>query len=224
MLRHDSRTVSPDDVFIAIRGIQADGHEYVNEAVAQGASIVIIEEPVSTEQEVCIIQVADTRALLGPLAQAFAGNPAQKMKIIGITGTNGKTTVATLTYQALQQLNVTPALLGTTGKRVGGQTMDSNLTTSDPVELAEDMKKANKAGVTHLIMEVSSHALDQQRVNGIDFDIAAFTNLSHDHLDYHKDLNNYAHAKAKLFTSLNPKATAIINGDDEYAIHRRMPG
>ncbi|GAA5522015.1 UDP-N-acetylmuramoyl-L-alanyl-D-glutamate--2,6-diaminopimelate ligase [Aliifodinibius salicampi] len=219
VLQHDSRKVSPDDVFIAIRGIQADGHEYVKEAVARGASVVIIQEPVSTEEEVCIIQVADTRGLLGPLAQAFAGNPAQKMKIIGITGTNGKTTVATLTYQILQQLNVTPALLGTTGKWVGGQTMDSNLTTSDPVELAKDMQQAKEAGATHLIMEVSSHALDQQRVNGIDFDIAAFTNLSHDHLDYHQDLNNYAQAKAKLFISLNPQAKAIINGDDEYAIH-----
>lgn len=218
VLRHDSRAVSPGDVFIAIRGIQDDGHEYVNEAVTQGASVIIVEEPVSIEQEVCEIQVANTRALLGPLAQAFAGNPAQKMKIIGITGTNGKTTVATLTYQTLQQLNVTPALLGTTGKRVGGQSMDSNLTTSDPVELAKDMQQANEAGATYLIMEVSSHALDQQRVNGIDFDIAAFTNLSHDHLDYHKDLNNYAQAKAKLFASLEPEATAIINGDDEYAI------
>lgn len=218
VLRHDSRKVSPRDVFIAIRGLQADGHEYVNEAVAQGASAIIVEEPVSIEQEVCEIQVADTRAILGPLAQAFAGDPAKKMEIIGITGTNGKTTVATLTYQTLQQLNVTPALLGTTGKRVGNQSMDSNLTTSDPVELAKDMQQANKSGATHLIMEVSSHALDQQRVNGIDFDIAVFTNLSHDHLDYHKDLNNYAQAKVKLFASLEPEATAIINGDDEYAI------
>jgi UDP-N-acetylmuramoyl-L-alanyl-D-glutamate--2,6-diaminopimelate ligase len=210
--------VSSGDVFIAIRGIQADGHQYVNEAVVQGASVIVVEEPVSTEEEVCVIQVTDTRMLLGPLAQAFAGNPSQKMKIIGITGTNGKTTVATLAYQALQQMDVTPALLGTTGKRVGNQAKASNLTTSDPVELAEDMKQAYESGTSHLIMEVSSHALDQERVNGIDFDIAAFTNLSHDHLDYHKDLDSYAQAKAKLFTSLSPEATAIINGDDEYAI------
>jgi UDP-N-acetylmuramoyl-L-alanyl-D-glutamate--2,6-diaminopimelate ligase len=216
-LTQDSRKVEEGSIFIAIKGFQVDGHLFIDDAIAQGASVIICEDTYYTDQDVCVLEVEDTRALIGPLAQAFEGNPAEKLKLIGITGTNGKTTVATLTYQALQKLGAKPSLLGTVGKRIGDQEVESNLTTSDPIELAADMAQMVKGGSTHLVMEVSSHALDQRRVDGMEFDVAAFTNLSHDHLDYHDDLKSYASSKKQLFDSLNPQATAIINGDDKQA-------
>ncbi|MEL7833693.1 UDP-N-acetylmuramoyl-L-alanyl-D-glutamate--2,6-diaminopimelate ligase [Fodinibius sp. Rm-B-1B1-1] len=217
MLCNDSRKVTPGDVFIAIEGFQADGHTFIDDAIDNGASIVISEKPFHTDKEVCVIQAEDTRALIGPLAQEFYDNPAQRLTIVGITGTNGKTTVANLVYQSLQNLGANPSLLGTVAKHIGNQKMDSTLTTSDPIELAADMAQMVEAGSTHLVMEVSSHALDQLRVRGIDFQIAAFTNLSHDHLDYHEDLTSYAEAKKILFDNLDPDATAVINGDDDKA-------
>lgn len=217
MLTQDSRKVESGSVFIAVRGYHVDGHSFIEDAIAKGASIVICEEPYDTEEDVCIIRVPDTRSLVGPLAQAFEGNPARRLKVIGITGTNGKTTVATLTYQVLEKLGINPSLLGTVSKWIAGREIESKLTTADPTELAGDMRKMVEAKSTHLVMEVSSHALDQQRVAGIDFDIAAFTNLSHDHLDYHEDLTAYARAKKQLFDGLAPYAWAIINGDDEQA-------
>lgn len=216
-LTQDSRQVEEGSVFIAIKGFQVDGHTFIDDAIDQGASVIICEETFYTDKDVCVLEVPNSRALVGPLAQAFEGNPAEKMKVIGITGTNGKTTVATLTYQALQKLGAKPSLLGTVAKRIGDQELESKLTTSDPIELAADMAKMVEAGSTHLVMEVSSHALDQQRVDSIDFDVAAFTNLSHDHLDYHDDLKSYARSKKKLFDGLHPDATAIINGDDKQA-------
>lgn len=218
MLRQDSRKVSDGDVFIAIRGLQVDGHRFIEDAIGKGASVIICEEDMTTDKAVSILKVTDTRSLIGPLAQAFEKNPADEMKVIGITGTNGKTTVSTLTYQVLQELDTPAALLGTVAKRIGDQVTESKLTTSDPIELAADMRQMAEAGNTHLVMEVSSHALDQQRVNGIRFDIAAFTNLSHDHLDYHNTLKDYACAKKILFESLDEQATAIINGDDDQAV------
>lgn len=216
-LCQDSRQVKPNDVFIAIKGFQVDGHTFIDDAIENGAAVIICEDPYYTDKEVCIIEVADTRTLVGPLAQTFYGNPAQKLTLIGITGTNGKTTVATLVYETLQKLGATPSLLGTIAKKIGPKEFASTLTTSDPIELASDMAQMVKEGSTHLIMEVSSHALDQQRVGGVDFQIAAFTNLSHDHLDYHNDLKSYATAKKQLFDKLEPEATAVINGDDEHA-------
>ncbi|SHE56776.1 UDP-N-acetylmuramoylalanyl-D-glutamate--2,6-diaminopimelate ligase [Fodinibius roseus] len=218
MLRQDSRKVTGGDVFMAIRGLQADGHLFMEEAVDKGASVVICEEKIPLGNQVAIVRVADTRALAGPLAQAFENNPADEMNVIGITGTNGKTTVSTLAYQVLRTLDTKAALLGTVGKHIDDRVIKSRLTTSDPIELASDMRQMADTGHTHLVMEVSSHALDQRRVNGIRFDVAAFTNLSHDHLDYHNSLQDYARAKKRLFESLDEKATAIINGDDEQAL------
>lgn len=217
MLTQDSRKVSDGSVFIAVKGLQVDGHTFIDDAVANGASVIICEDTSYTQKNVCTLVVPDSRSLAGPLAQAFEGNPADKLKLIGITGTNGKTTVATLTYQVLQTLGATPSLLGTVAKHIGKKKVDSVLTTSDPVELASDMRQAVESGSTHLVMEVSSHALDQQRVNGLDFLVAAFTNLSHDHLDYHNSLQEYATSKKKLFDGLAPDAWAIVNADDEKA-------
>ncbi|NIR73090.1 MAG: UDP-N-acetylmuramoyl-L-alanyl-D-glutamate--2,6-diaminopimelate ligase [Aliifodinibius sp.] len=217
MLRQDSRKIEEGDVFIAIKGFQVDGHSFIDDAIANGASVIICEDPFYSDDEVSVVEVPDTRSLIGPLAQEFYDNPANKLTLIGITGTNGKTTVANLVYQTLQNLGARPSLLGTISKRIGDRERESSLTTSDPIELASDMAQMVEAGSTHLVMEVSSHALDQQRVHGINFEIAAFTNLSHDHLDYHDDLKSYAKSKKILFDNLSPDSTAVINGDDDYA-------
>lgn len=225
-LRQDSRRVVEGDVFIAVRGTQVDGHAFIGQAVDLGASVIICEHPpeglrlpedAGEGNAPCLLLVDDTRRLLGPLAQAFHGHPARELKIMGVTGTNGKTTVATLAWQVLHRLGVTASLLGTVAKKIGGEELGSRLTTADPIELAADMRRMVDAGSTHLVMEVSSHALDQQRTGGIDFEVAAFTNLSHDHLDYHEDMTDYARAKKKLFDGLKPGTAAVINADDAWA-------
>jgi UDP-N-acetylmuramoyl-L-alanyl-D-glutamate--2,6-diaminopimelate ligase len=216
-LTQDSRAVEKGAVFIAVKGTQVDGHRFINEAVEKGASVIISEQPVQTEGEVCVLQVEDTPSLTGPLAQAFEGNPAETLTVIGVTGTNGKTTVATLTYQVLQMLDTRPALLSTVDKRIGDEALESRLTTADPIELARDMRHMAEAGSTHLVMEVSSHALDQRRVGGVHFEVAAFTNLSHDHLDYHASFQAYAASKKRLFDGLMADSTAVINNDDDQA-------
>lgn len=214
-LTQDSREVRDGAVFIAVRGTQVDGHMFIENAISRGASIIICEDVYYTDDpDVCIIEVDNTRILIGPLAQAFQGNPARQLTVIGITGTNGKTTVASLVHSALSLLGARPSMLGTVGKRIQDEVLESLLTTEDPVQLARDMRKMVDANSTHLVMEVSSHALDQERVAGIDFEIAAFTNLSHDHLDYHESLDEYAAAKKKLFDNLPASSTAVINGDD----------
>lgn len=215
-LTQDSREVQQGSVFIAVKGTQVDGHLFIENAISKGASVIICEDSYYSDEEVCIIEVGDTRSLVGPLAQAFEGYPAKDLKIIGITGTNGKTTVATLTYQLLQELGGSrPSLLGTVAKRIDDEVLDSLLTTADPIELAKDMRRMVDAKSTHLVMEVSSHAIDQKRTAGIKFTVAAFTNLSHDHLDYHESIQEYAKTKKRLFDELDQDAWAVINQDDE---------
>lgn len=211
----NSREVTEGSVFIAVRGSEVDGHMFLEDAIYRGAKVLICEESYYTDAEgVCVIEVEDTRAVIGKLAQAFAGNPSEKLRIIGITGTNGKTTTATLVYQILSKSGIKTSLLGTVSKRIIDEEISSSLTTSDPIELANDMKAMAEAGSEFLVMEVSSHALVQSRVTGFDFEIAAFTNLSHDHLDYHSTVEEYARAKKLLFDSLPSTSTAIINVDD----------
>ena len=217
VLCQDSRKVSPGDIFIAIKGLSSDGYDYVNAAVEQGATVIISESKTGGLENVAEIIVKDTRSLIGPLAQKMAGNPAEQLTIIGITGTNGKTTVATLIWQVLTDLGQPASLLGTVEKRFNRtQSAESALTTADPIEIANDMKKMVQMGSKFLVMEVSSHALEQQRTAGIPFYVAVFTNLSHDHLDYHKTEKQYAEAKKKLFDSLDESSWAITNVDDSY--------
>lgn len=212
-LCQDSRDIEPGDLFIAIRGTKSDGHNFISEAVENGASAIICEEDLPYKN-ICTVVVKNTRKLLGPLAQFMAGNPADSLTIIGITGTNGKTTVATLIWQILIKLGHKASLLGTVEKKILNKTFKSKLTTADPIELANDLREMVRAGSKYLVMEVSSHALDQKRVKGISFDVAIFTNLSHDHLDYHDSFSNYASAKKKLFNKLNSSSWAITNVDD----------
>jgi len=215
-LRQDSRAVQNNDVFIAIHGTSTDGHKFIKQAVQNGASTIICENIPEKIPGSFFIQVENCRKLIGPLAQFFLGNPAERLSIIGITGTNGKTTVATLVWQILQKLSVKSSLLGTVEKRINKRITESRLTTADPIEIASDMRDMVDAGSTHLVMEVSSHALHQQRVNGFRFKAAAFTNLSLDHLDYHSNMDDYAAAKQLLFNSLDSDNCAVINADDSY--------
>lgn len=215
-LVQDSRQVTEGSVFIAIRGTEVDGHMFLEDAIHRGAKVIICEESYYTDAEVCVIEVENTRLLIGPLAQKMAGNPGDKLKIIGVTGTNGKTTTATLVYQTLTKLGEKVSLLGTVEKKILTESLDSRLTTADPIELAADMKKMVEAGSEYLVMEVSSHALHQARVGGFDFKVAAFTNLSQDHLDYHETIEEYAAAKKILFDGLKPESSAVINMDDSY--------
>ncbi|MEP2448671.1 MAG: UDP-N-acetylmuramoyl-L-alanyl-D-glutamate--2,6-diaminopimelate ligase [Balneola sp.] len=217
-LVQDSRQVTEGSVFIAIRGTEVDGHMFLEDAIHRGAKVIICEESYYTDAEVCVIEVENTRLLIGPLAQKMAGNPGDKLKIIGVTGTNGKTTTATLVYQALTKLGDKVSLLGTVEKKILTESLDSKLTTADPIELAADMKKMVEAGSEYLVMEVSSHALHQARVGGFDFKVAAFTNLSQDHLDYHETIEEYAAAKKILFDGLKPESSAVINMDDSYGV------
>ncbi len=232
-LRIDSRSVEEHDVFIALRGTTSDGHHYIDDAVRRGARVIIAEsipdicsgkEPVGTpekSEQVLFLQVADTRHIVGELAQAFAGYPARSMKMIGVTGTNGKTTVSTLVYQVLKRLGYNTGLLGTVEIRMDDRVTSSRLTTPDPVTLATILDEMAERDTAFTVMEVSSHALDQRRVGGIRFDVAAFTNLSQDHLDYHRDMDAYIEAKQQLFSMLEPGAVAIMNRDDP-AWHRMV--
>lgn len=212
----DSREAKDRSVFIAVRGTRVDGHMFIENAVERGASVVICEDSFYSQKDVCVIEVENTKALTGIIAQEFAGNPARKLQIVGITGTNGKTTTATLVYQVLRACNKKASLLGTVSKRILDDEFDSKLTTSDPLELANDMQRMVETGSEYLVMEVSSHALDQHRVAGVPFKVAAFTNLSHDHLDYHETLEEYAKAKRRLFDNLSEEAFAVVNTDDKF--------
>lgn len=213
-LRQDSREVQQNDLFIAVRGHHSDGHYYIDQAIQAGATILITEKEIESSEQQLVIRVQNTRNLAGPLAQELAGRPSDKLKVIGITGTNGKTTVATLVWKILSKLGEPASLLGTIEKRINSDPLHSNLTTSGPIELAADMKKMVEAGSRFLVMEVSSHALHQRRTDGIDFAVAAFTNLSLDHLDYHGTMEAYASSKKRLFDKLDSRSWAVVNADD----------
>jgi len=214
---YDSRLAGPGACFVAVRGSEHDGHDFIAAAVQARCAAVVCEDPAEVPDAAPHAVVDDTHAALGRLAQAVAGNPAARLVNVGITGTNGKTTVAHLIYNILQTAGRATALLGTVGYETGRRSVESNATTPDPVTLAETMDEMVRAGRTDLVMEVSSHALDQDRTAGVDFRAAVFTNISGDHLDYHKTIENYAAAKQRLFESLAPGATAVINRDDEFA-------
>lgn len=211
----DSRDIPSRSVFVAIRGTRVDSHDFIAELATRSDILIIGEDAPEAHPEVAnYMQVEHTRAVLGPIAQAFAGDPWQYLQVIGITGTNGKTTTATLIYELLHQAGKPVSLLGTVSKRILDQEIPSTLTTSDAIELAQDMKQMVEAGSKYLVMEVSSHALDQYRVHGIPFTVAVFTNITHDHLDYHGSFEAYLDAKKKLFDELKPGSWAIVNSDD----------
>ena len=212
----DSKQVQPGACFVAIRGHDADGHAYIASAIERGASAIICEDRSGCDDLPAAL-LENTRQAVGLLAQAFHGHPARTLKVVGITGTNGKTTVSWLLKDILAAAGHKPALLGTICYQTGLTEVPAATTTPDPIRLASMMAEMVAAGQTHLVMEVSSHALDQGRVGGIDFQAAVLTNVTSDHMDYHKTAEAYLAAKLKLFESLAPAASAVVNRDDPAA-------
>jgi UDP-N-acetylmuramoyl-L-alanyl-D-glutamate--2,6-diaminopimelate ligase len=212
----DSRKVKPGHLFVAVKGTLSDGHEYIKKAIDLGAVAIVCEKlPETINEKIVYVTVKSSAQALGIISSNFSGNPSEKIKLIGITGTNGKTTTATLLYQLFGQLGYVIGLISTVENRIDKEVIPSTHTTPDPVQLNELLKRMVEAGCSHVFMEVSSHAVDQERIAGLKFTGAIFTNITHDHLDYHKTFENYIKAKKKFFDELNSDAFALVNADDK---------
>ena len=215
-IHFDSRKITTNDLFVAIPGTQVDGHRFISKAIEQGAAVVVCEElPDELNEKVTYIQVASSAKALGWLASNYYDNPSQKLKLVGITGTNGKTTTVTLLYQLFQKLGYQVGLLSTIQNYIHETVIPAKLTTPDPLEINRLMAEMVNAGCTHCFMEVSSHAVVQERIAGLQFTGAAFSNISHDHLDFHETFANYIAAKKQFFDQLPPTAFALVNADDK---------
>jgi UDP-N-acetylmuramoyl-L-alanyl-D-glutamate--2,6-diaminopimelate ligase len=212
----DSRKVQDGFLFVAVRGTQTDGHDFISKAIDLGATAVVCEKlPETINDRITFVTVKNSGQALGIVASNFFGNPAEKMKLTGVTGTNGKTTTATLLYQLFTKLGRRVGLVSTVENRIVDKVIPATHTTPDPIQLNELLNRMVGAGCTHVFMEVSSHAIDQERIAGLKFAGAIFTNITHDHLDYHKTFENYIKAKKKYFDELNSDAFALVNADDK---------
>ncbi len=215
-IQYDSRKVVPGDLFIALEGVQTDGHQYIEKAIEKGAKTIIVEKwQENLPADITQIKVPNTHAALAIMASNYYNRPSAKLKLIGITGTNGKTTTASLSYQLFKKAGYKAGLLSTVKILVDDQTYPATHTTPDPLMINYYLNKMVKAGVTHAFMEVSSHGIDQHRILGLDFDGAVFTNLTHDHLDYHKTFIQYRDTKKQFFDQLKKEAFALVNTDDK---------
>lgn len=215
-IHFDSRKVSLNDLFVAIKGSSSDGHQFIKQASHAGAIAVVCEDlPKELINGITYIQVIDSKAALATIASNFYENPSDKIKLIGITGTNGKTTIATLLYQLFTKLGYTCGLISTVKIVVAETKYDTVLTTPDSITINRFMQKMVDAGVEYCFMEVSSHGMHQKRTHGLTFVGGIFTNLSHDHLDYHKNFAEYRDIKKLFFDQLPKSAFALINSDDK---------
>ncbi len=212
----DSRKVRQGSLFIAVRGTQSDGHAYISRAISSGAVAVVCEKlPTDIDEKITFVTVKNSAEALGIIASNFFANPSQKLKIVGVTGTNGKTTVATLLYKLFIALGRPSGLLSTVENRIMNDVVTATHTTPDPIQLNELLRRMADVGCTHVFMEVSSHAIDQDRIAGLRFAGAIFTNITHDHLDYHVTFENYIKAKKQYFDELSSDAFALVNADDK---------
>lgn len=212
----DSRKIESGYIFFAIKGYDLDGHKYIPQAIIQGASVVVCEElPEELSDYVTYVQVKNSSIALGIVASNFYDNPSEKLTLAGITGTNGKTTTTTLLYNLFTQLGFRCALLSTIENRISDKVLNSNHTTPDPITINQLLAQAVDEGCQYAFMEVSSHGIHQNRLAGLTFKIGAFTNITHDHLDYHQTFSNYIAAKKKFFDELPKTAIAITNMDDK---------
>lgn len=214
----DSRNISPETLFVAVKGTQVDGHQFIEKAIAQGASAIVCEQlPQKIQETITYVLVPNSQEALARIAANYFGNPAQKLTIIGITGTNGKTSVATLLHSLFQKLGFMVGLVSTIRYMVGNEVFPASHTTPDPKQLHSIFAQMVEIGCDYCFMEVSSHALVQQRTTAIPFRVAVFTNITHDHLDYHGTFAEYIKAKKLLFDKLDKDAHALINTDDKHA-------
>lgn len=215
-IEFDSRKVIKDSLFIATKGTQVDGHHYISKAIEIGAIAIVCQEiPEEKSEDVIYIRVENSQKTLGLMASQWFNEPSSQIKLIGVTGTNGKTTIATLLHKLFSQLGYYCGLLSTIENKIGEQIIPSTHTTPDAISLNALLAEMIEKGCGYCFMEVSSHALDQGRTAGLDFDGAIFTNLSHDHLDYHIDFASYLKAKKSFFDNLKKSAFAITNEDDK---------
>ncbi|RYF88088.1 MAG: UDP-N-acetylmuramoyl-L-alanyl-D-glutamate--2,6-diaminopimelate ligase, partial [Chitinophagaceae bacterium] len=215
-LQIDSRKLKTGNVFVAVRGGAADGHQFIDKAIEKGASVIVYETPPEVMQEnISYVQVENSAKAAAYMAHNFYHQPSDKMKLIGVTGTNGKTTIATLLYKLFTALGYTCGLLSTVENHIGKTVVPATHTTPDAVTLNEMLAQMADAGCTHVFMEVSSHAVHQQRVAGLKFSGGVFSNITHDHLDYHKTFDEYIRVKKQFFDSLPASAFAISNADDK---------
>ena len=211
----DSRRVKDGHLFVAMKGTQVDGHKFIPKAVELGARAILCEDmPGELAEGVTYVSVASTEDAVGPVVTHFHGNPSEKLKLVGVTGTNGKTTIATLLYNMFTKMGHKCGLLSTVCNYVVGEAIPASHTTPDPIELNELLAKMVDAGCEYAFMECSSHAIAQKRIGGLNFAGGIFTNLTRDHLDYHKTFENYRDAKKAFFDGLPKTAFAITNADD----------
>ena len=215
-IRFDSRAVQPGDVFVAVRGVQADGHQFIDTAIEKGAKAIVVQTLPQgfSNDRVTVIRVEDSAQTLGMMASNGYENPSEDLHLVGVTGTNGKTTTVTLLWQLFTRLGFKCGLIGTVENRIGEEIVPSTHTTPDAVRLHELLRSMADAGCTYVFMEVSSHAVDQKRIAGAKFTGAVFSNLTHDHLDYHGTFAAYRDAKKKFFDDLPKTAFALSNTDD----------
>lgn len=215
-IRFDSREIEEGDAFVAIRGAQTDGHTYIDTACAQGARLIVVESlPATIQNNVCYVKVEDTHLALAVMAANFFQNPSQQLHLVGITGTNGKTSIATLLHQLFTNMGYMCGLISTIENKIGTKRLTATHTTPNPIVINTLIRQMVNEGCAYCFMEVSSHALHQKRVSALDFDAAIFTNLTHDHLDYHQTMPAYIKAKKSFFDSLSTKALALSNIDDK---------
>lgn len=222
-LFQDARQVIPGSVFVAVRGQKFDGHDFLSQACSQGASALVVEDQskVSSEYSGFVLQVPDSRQALGTLASRFYWDPGQELFCVGVTGTNGKTSITYMVEAILNQVGHKTAVMGTVNHHLGENVWPSEMTTPDPISLQQRLREFRKMGATAAALEVSSHALDQRRTDSVPFDVVVFSNLTRDHLDYHKNMQNYFLAKQRLFTDLMAQSAkyprfAVVNLADSW--------
>ena len=212
----DSRKVGSGHLFVAIKGTQTDGHQYIAKAIELGAAAILCEDmPAERQTGVTYVQVPSTESAIGPVATTFYGAPTSKLILVGVTGTNGKTTIATLLYNMFRRLGFKCGLLSTVCNYIEDEAVPASHTTPDPIELNQLLSRMVEAGCQYAFMECSSHAIAQQRIGGLKFAGGIFTNLTRDHLDYHKTVENYRNAKKAFFDMLPKGAFAVTNADDK---------
>ncbi len=213
----DSRLVKPGDLFVAVKGTQVDGHTFVGKALELGAVAVLVSDPIpaAVPAGVAFIRVADTEEAVGKVATQFYGDPSRKLTLVGVTGTNGKTTIATLLYNMFRKLGFKCGLCSTVCNYIDDEAVPTEHTTPDPISLNMLLNRMVAAGCQYAFMECSSHAVQQKRIGGLTFAGGLFTNLTRDHLDYHKTFENYRDAKKAFFDGLSKDAFAITNADDK---------
>lgn len=212
----DSRNVQPGFLFVAVKGTQSDGHAYIEKSVASGAIAIVCEKlPETTSEKITYVTVKESAKALGVVAGNFYGNPSSKLKLIGVTGTNGKTTVVTLLFKLFSSLGYRCGMLSTVVNKIVDKEVTATHTTPDPIQINELLQQMLAENCTHCFMEVSSHAVDQGRIEGLNFTGGLFTNITHDHLDYHHTFESYIRAKKGFFDGLSSDAFALINVDDK---------